>query len=170
VRTRPFLLPAVIGAVAVAIGGVRAATTSYTLNVTASVTSTVTLTAAPVSFPPLSAAAATSALSALTVTCTPGNALTIALDGGANALSGQRRLANGSYYVNYNLYQPTAAGNAQASPAIAWGNGGASAPGGTFGATCNGAAQVFNVYGQVSSGQSLFAGTYVDSVTVTVTY
>jgi spore coat protein U-like protein len=96
--------------------------------------------------------------------------MTIELDGGTNAFSGQRRLASGGNYINYHLYQPTAAGNAPSSPAVAWGNGGVSATGSAFTSTCNGNAQLFNVYAQVPAGQTLFAGTYTDAVMVTVTY
>ncbi len=147
-----------------------AATTTYTMNVTGTVSASCTLTAVAVAFGALSTSANTNATGSVTVNCTPGNALSIALIGGSNASSGQRRLSNGTNFANYNLFQPTAAGNAQAAGPVAWGDAAVTATGAAFTTTGTGAAQVFNVYGQVPSGQTLYAGSYSDAVTVTLTY
>lgn len=167
---RILLLAATLGAIASSTAYAPAATTTYTLNVTASVSASCTLSAVAVAFGTLSTSANTNATGSVTVNCTPGDALTIAIGGGANASSGQRRIANGSNYANYNLYQPVAAGNAEAIPVVAWGDGGVTATGAAFTTTGTGAAQVFNVYGQVPSGQTLYSGSYTDAVTVTLTY
>lgn len=147
-----------------------AATSNSALSVTATAIAQCTVVAAPVAFATLSSTTMTSALGSVSVNCTAGNAISIALDGGANATSGQRRLANGSNYINYNLYQPTAAGNAQSNPPVAWGNGGVTATGSAFSATCSGTAQMFNVYAQIPAGQTMYSGTYSDAVTLTLTY
>lgn len=162
------LLAATVGLIAASAQNSQAASTTSSLGVTATAAAVCTLTATPVGFGTLSASAATTATGSVTVTCTNGDALTIVLDAGTNASGTQRRLINGSSYLNYNLYQPTAAGTAQASPAVAWGDG--TGLGSSFATTSNGSAQVFNVYGQVPSGQTLTVGSYTDTVTVTLNY
>jgi spore coat protein U-like protein len=164
------LLAAAAGAIAGSTEQVPAATATYTLNVSGTVSASCTLTAVAVAFGALSTSANTNATGSVTINCTPGNSLTIALSGGANASSLQRRISNGTNFANYNLYQPTAAGNAQAAGPVPWGDGSVTATGATFNTTGTGAAQVFNVYGQVPSGQTLSAGLYSDAVTVTLTY
>jgi spore coat protein U-like protein len=157
-------LAASVAMIAGATAGVQAATTTASLGISATAAAACTLSASPVAFGTLSASGATTATGAVTVNCTNGDALTIALDAGGNASGTQRRLLNGTNFLNYNLYQPTAAGTAQASPVVAWGDGS------TFATNSTGAAQVFNVYGQVPSGQTLYVGAYSDTVTVTLTY
>lgn len=163
-------------AVAVSVGGTdsQAATSNATLSVTASVASSCTLAATAVAFGTLSSSLATTPVNAtgtITVNCTPGAALSISLNGGSNATGGQRSLANGASKVTYNLTQPTAAGNAISSPAVSWGDGGATATGTAFSTTGTGANQVLNVYGTIpAQATSLAAGTYSDAVTVTLTY
>lgn len=170
-KRRILLLGATLLAVAGSTGQSPAATATYTLNVTGTVTASCTLTGVAVAFGALSSSANTNATGSVTVNCTPGNAYTIALNGGANASALQRRMLNGaSSYASYNLYQPTSTGNAEAAGPVAWGDGNVTATGTTFGSTGTGAAQVFNVYGQVPSGQTLTAGSYSDAVTVTLTY
>jgi spore coat protein U-like protein len=165
---RILLLTAAIGAFVGTIERGQAASTTSTLGVSATAAAACTLTAAPVAFGTLSTSAATSATGSVTVNCTNGDALTIALDAGTSASGSQRRLVNAGNYLNYSLYQPTAAGTAESSPAVAWGDG--TALGSTFGTTSTGAAQVFNVYGSVPSGQTLYVGAYTDTVTVTLSY
>lgn len=167
---RVVFLLALAGMMAGATEPAPAATTTYTLNVTASVSASCTLTAAAIAFPALTTTTNTTATGSVTVNCTPGDALTIALDAGAHASSGQRQLSNGTNDVTYNLYQPTAAGTAESSPPIAWGDGGTTNSGTTFTTTGTGSSQKFNIYGVVPSGQTLYAGNYADAVTVTLTY
>lgn len=147
-----------------------AATTNSMLSLSAAVQPVATLTANTLALPVLPLSSTSSAVSAVTVLCMPGDTVTIALNAGENALSGQRRLTNGSAYINYELYQPTATGNAMSSPPIAWGDGGVTTAGSAFGAPCTGSAQVFNVYAQVPSGQVMPSGNYADAVTITLTY
>lgn len=170
ISPRRDIILAALAAIVGCAGGGWAATATYVLNVSASVPAVATLSVSPVAFPALSSAGTTTAFSAVSVTCPPGNALSIALDGGTNAASGQRRMSNGTAFIDYNLYQPNAAGTALSSPPVAWGNGGTTVTGTPFTATCNGGAQAFNVYAQVPSGQTLPSGTYSDAVTVTLTY
>lgn len=167
---RLLVAAAVAGTFVLSIRTAPAATTTYTLNISASVSASCTLSATAVSFGALSTATATNGTGSVTVNCTPGDSLTIALDAGSHAASGQRQMVNGSNFATYNLYQPTSAGNAESSPAIAWGDGGTTNSGSTFSTTGTGSNQVFKVYGQVPSGQTLYSGNYADAVTVTLTY
>ena len=148
----------------------RAATVSSVLGVSASVPSVATLTVSPVALPNVSSIGTTTAFSSLSLTCPAGNVLSIGLDGGANAVAGQRRMSNGTAYIKYNLYQPNAAGTAMSNPAVPWGNGGTTVVGSPFIATCSGANQAFHVYAQVPAGQVLPSGLYTDAVTVILTY
>ncbi len=165
---RILILGAAIAAISATAASSQAATTTSSLSVTATAAAACTLSATPAAFGTLSASAATNATGTITVNCTNGDALTIALDAGANASGTQRRLANAGNFLNYNLYQPTAAGNAQAAGPVAWGDG--AGLGTTFATTSTGSAQVFNVYGQVPTGQTLYVGSYTDTVTVTLSY
>lgn len=145
-----------------------ASTTTASLQVSATAAAACTLTTTPVAFGTLSATAATTATGTISVNCTNGDALTIALDGGANGSSGQRRLANGTNYLNYDLYQPNSGNTGESSPATAWGDG--TGLGSIYSVSSTGAAQNLVVYGSVPSGQSLYVGNYTDTVTVTLTY
>ena len=145
---------------------VPAATTTATLNVSASVSASCTLTATAITFGALTSAISTTPVNAtgtITVNCTPSDALSIALNGGSNATSGQRHLANGANTLTYNINQPNAAGTAPSSPLVAWGDSGATATGAPYTTTGTGANQVLNVYGVVpAQTATLAAGNYID--------
>jgi spore coat protein U-like protein len=96
------------------------------------------------------------------VQCTNGTAYQVGINNGANASGGVRRLNSGTEYLNYQLFQ-------NAGRTTAWGNTNGTD---TLGSqTGNGNAQTLNVYGRVPSGQTApTAGTYTDTVTITVTY
>ena len=106
--------------------------------------------------------AAVDATSALSVQCTNGQAYTISLDGG-NGTSGTtttRTMENGAEFVNYNMFK-------DASRTQNWGNAGGEIMTALQG---TGAAQSYTVYGRVPIQTTPTAGTYTDTVTVTVTY
>ncbi len=92
-----------------------------------------------------------------TVTCTNGAAYTIAMDNGQNASGSTNRMKNGSEYVSYELYQNN-------SYSTVWDDSN------TVGSTGTGTAQTFTVYGRVPPQATPSAGTYTDTVTITVTY
>jgi len=104
----------------------------------------------------------------VSVTCTNGSPYSIGMDNGANALGGQRRMINGANFISYNLY--TDAGHANpwttASSSTTCTTTNSCALG-----TGNGAAQSTTIYGVVPSvAVAPAAGSYTDSVTMTVTY
>ena len=100
----------------------------------------------------------------LSVTCTNGTTWTAAagVGAGTGATFISRRLTSGANLLNYNLY--TTAGRT-----IVWGDGtGATA---TLAGTGTGTVQSISVYGRVGSGQTTVpAGSYADTIAVTVTY
>lgn len=98
----------------------------------------------------------------IVVTCTPGTSITIALDYGANGgSSSQRYLANSSgATLAYQLYQ-------DASYSTVWGNGTLAYSVSSFPTTT----QTYTVYGRLFAVDGMpDAGSYSDTVTVTLTY
>ena len=102
--------------------------------------------------------------STISVTCTSGAAYNIGLDAGVNESTlddvTTRRMANGSNYVSYNIYS-------NSGRSAVWGN---TVSTNTVAGTGSGSAQALTVYGRVPSQATPAAGTYTDTVTVTVTY
>lgn len=93
--------------------------------------------------------------------CSQGTAYSVALDSGQNANGSERRMGNGGEYVSYQLYQD--AGRSQA-----WGNG---SNGGTVLAGIGtGNNEELVVYGRVPAQATPAAGTYADTVQVTVAW
>lgn len=171
---RILLAASALGLLALSADLAPAATSNATLNVTASVVASCTLTAGSIAFGTLSSTLSSTPVNAtgtITVNCTPGDSLSITLNGGANAASGQRSLANGASKVTYNITQPNAAGTAISSPAVAWGDNGVTATGTPYATTGTGANQTLNVYGTIpAQATTLNSGNYSDAVTVTLTY
>lgn len=96
-------------------------------------------------------------LSTLSVTCTTGAVYNIGLNGGT---SGDRTMTNGTQFISYELYQ-------EAGRNTVWGE--------TVGAdtlenTGTGTEEYFSVFGRVPPQATPPAGTYSDTVAVTVTY
>jgi len=110
---------------------------------------------------------ATTANATITVSCVnPAqelDAFTIALSRGGSSTYSPRRMTSGANTLNYNIY--TTAGFASI-----WGDG----TGGTVTVNYNGAGTPnslsYTAYGQVPAGQYVAAGSYADTITVTVTY
>lgn len=100
--------------------------------------------------------------STITMTCTSRTAWNVALDDGQNASGSVRRMRmdGGDRHVAYELYRDPAR-------TLRWGT----TPGAdTLEGTGTGDPQQVTVHGRVPAGQSVPAGTYRDTITVTVTY
>lgn len=98
----------------------------------------------------------------LTLACTPNADFDIALDNGANASSGQRRMKSGSNYLPYEIYSNEARSSR-------WGNTSGS---NTVAANANAlGVAILTAYGRIAQGtSSVQAGAYSDTVTVTVNF
>lgn len=100
------------------------------------------------------------AISTVAVTCVNGTAWKIGLDNGMHAAGNTRRMQGPGGFITYELYRDS--GHNQR-----WGN----YPGvDTVNGSGNGTAQTRTVYGRVPSQITPNAGTYSDTITVTVTY
>ena len=100
--------------------------------------------------------------SAMGVQCTNGQTYTISLDGG-NGSSGTtttRTMELAAEFVNYTMWK-------DAARSQNWGNAGGEI---MTGLTGTGALQNYTVYGRVPVQATPTAGTYTDTVTITVTY
>lgn len=143
-----------------------AATATSTLNVTATVTANCTVSTSALAFGNVNTIGGSNVdgTGGLTITCTNGTAWSAAagVGSGSGASFTSRRMTSGANTLNYNLFTTTAR-------TTVWGDGTAST--GTLSGTGTGAAQSVVVYGRVGSGQtSVPAGSYADTVAVTVTY
>ena len=106
--------------------------------------------------------ASTSGAGSIIVTCTPGTAISIALDYGVNGGSAsQRYMSNGNNNtLAYQLYQ-------DANRANVWGNSTQALSVASFPSTT----QTYTVYGRLFATNGFPAvGSYTDTVTVTLTY
>jgi spore coat protein U-like protein len=98
----------------------------------------------------------------VSVTCTPGTAYTVSLNGGTTgAAPTARKMSKGAETVTYGLYKDAA----RTQP---WGD--AATPGSTVPGTGNGVTQPLTVYGRVPPQATPSAGVYTDTVVVTITY
>ncbi|AMX19829.1 Spore Coat Protein U domain protein [Acinetobacter pittii] len=99
---------------------------------------------------------------AIKVLCNNTVPWTLAFDGGKNAQSSQRNMIGGATsneYIPYNLFSDTGRATAIGISTTA------------YSGTGTGNVQTVNVYGRIPAGTTLpSAGSYVDTVTVTVTY
>jgi spore coat protein U-like protein len=98
--------------------------------------------------------------STITVTCTSGADYNVGLDGGSAADVTARVMKNGTDSVAYQLYSDS-------GHSTVWGN---TIGTDTVTSTGTGTQQTFTVYGEVPAQTTPPAGTYTDTVAVTVTY
>lgn len=100
--------------------------------------------------------------STIGMTCTGRTAWQVGLNNGANASGSIRRMKLGATanYINYELY--TTIGRT-----VRWGN---ALNTDTVPGTGTGAAQTLTVFGRVPATQAAAAGSYSDTITVTITY
>lgn len=141
-----------------------AGTATTTVAVSATVTNSCTITAAALAFGAYSGALLTGSTT-FSPNCTSGAAWTVDADKGLNqtGVSGsyQRRLVNGSAFLNYNLFTDSAR-------TINFGS--TTTSGQTIAGTGTGAAQSTTFYASIPAQTGTLSGTYNDTVTLTVTF
>ncbi len=146
-------------------GHARAFTKTATFQASVTALDACSLSATPMNFGAvtLPASSDVDATSSITVNCTSGTVWSLSLSSGASGNFATRHLLIGTEGFMYNLY--TDAGHINI-----WGDGTNGSI--TVGGTGTGADQVNTVYGRIFSGQSPLpgAGTYSDTITVTLTY
>ena len=143
-----------------------AATVGGTLSVNANVTANCTVSTSALAFGNVNVIGGSNVdgTGGLTITCTSGTAWSAAagVGAGTGASFTGRRMTAGANQLGYDLY--TSSGYS-----TVWGDGTAST--GLLTGTGTGGIQSVTVYGRVGSGQTgVPAGSYVDTVAVTVTY
>lgn len=143
----------------------QAATATDTMTVSATVQSACVVSANPLAFGNYNPTSGsnTDATTTLSVTCTSGTSYTVGLSAGTGngATVSARKMTGGGNTLNYALYQDSAR-------STNWGNTpGTDTP---ASATAGASAATLTVYGRITGGQNVPAGTYTDSVTVTVNY
>lgn len=142
-----------------------AATDTDTMLVTANVVNNCVVTASPMAFGTLATLGTANIDTSATVSlaCTPNAAFDVSMDVGLNNSTGQRRLVNGgdaTQLIPYGLYS-------DAARTTAWG----SSVGSTVSGTAVGGVANLTAYGRIpSTAAAVTAGTYSDTVTVTVTF
>ncbi|MGE3303485.1 MAG: spore coat U domain-containing protein [Hyphomonadaceae bacterium] len=141
-----------------------AATAQTTFQVTATVVPACAVTALDLEFPDYNptSAAPTVGSTDVRITCTSGVAYNVGLDAGAGAGAavGARKMADGAATLTYALYS-------DGGYATVWGD--------TIGANTvagvgSGAQQILTVHGRIGAQQPAPAGSYADTITVTVTF
>lgn len=106
---------------------------------------------------------AVDAAAAVSVNCSNGASYQVGMGGGSNQSGSARRMAGpASNYLSYALYSDSA----RSTP---WGDGSAQL-GARRSGTGSGATQSLTVYGRIPAAQSPAAGSYSDSVVVTIEY
>jgi spore coat protein U-like protein len=149
----------------------HAGTATGTFTVTATVVNSCVLNSAGNlgfgNYDPTSATNTTGS-SSISVNCTKGDAYTIALNYGANGGSATNRIMSDGAgdSLNYNLYTDS-------GYTLVWNStcgAGTNCDGGTGAGPGAGNAQTYTVYGQIPAGQNVPAGSYSDTITLTVTF
>lgn len=121
-----------------------------------------TVTATPVAFgayPPFSASP-TNSTGTLMLHCAPAADVVIALSTGGSGSYASRRMGNGGFHLNYQLYS-------NAARTTVWGDGTAGTVTVSERVTGN---HSNTIYGRIPALQGVPPGSYVDTITVTVTY
>ncbi len=146
--------------------GLSAATATASMPVSATVNNNCTITTNPIAFgsyDPVAANASANldAAGAVIIACTKGAVTTLGLDTGANAASSTRRLASSGNFLAYEVYQDS-------SRSTVWGDSGAALF--NSGTAPSKDARTFPVYGRITGGQDVPAGSYTDTVVATVNF
>ena len=166
-KALPRFVAAVLLALAPIAGAtVFASTATANLAVSATVANNCTITTNAVSFgayDPIVAQASANldTTGSVVIACTKGAVTTIGLDTGANASGAIRRLGSAGSFLTYELYQDSAR-------ATVWSNSGAGLL--SIVAAPSKAARTYTVYGRVTGGQDVPAGTYTDTIVATVNF
>jgi len=138
-----------------------AQTATANLAVSATVAVNCTVSANPLAFGSYTGAV-NNVSTTIAVTCSNTQAYTVGLNAGTGSgatVTNRLMTGSGSQTLSYGLYQDS-------GHATNWGNSSGTWESGTG----NGSAQTLTVYGQIAASQFPTAGSYADSVTVTVTY
>lgn len=169
---RKFMLAlAGAGALTAAAGSAMAATATTTFQVTATVNANCLVSATALNFGTyVPTAGDMDVNSTVSVRCTRNTPFTVALDDGTTAGGSfaQRLMTNGADTLEYNLYTATAR-------SVVWGDdtGSTDMVAGTGAGLAVANAQTLTVYGRLFdsvTNQAAPAGSYADTITVTVTY
>jgi spore coat protein U-like protein len=148
------------------VGVASANTSTGSIAVTSNVVGSCTVAGAPFPFGAYSnTLIQTSVASGVSATCTNGESYTISFNNGiGTGASYTKRVLTGSFSgstLAYELYKDSGysqiLGDGTNSTATITGTG-------------NGSAQTYTIYGSMAASQGLTAGTYSDTVTVTITY
>lgn len=139
-----------------------AATASGTLTISASVVASCTVVGSAIAFGAYTQTVVNQT-GTITVLCTNGTAYNVGLDAGTGtgaSVSNRKMSASGGGTLNYALYRDSARSN----------NWGSTIGTDTVTGTGSGLTQTLTVYGQIPASQTPLAGSYSDTVTVTLTY
>ena len=166
---------AAVAALLAAAGFAQAGTATANVGVSASVAQNCTITSTPVAFgayDPVSGSSITAA-GTVVVACTKAaSSLTVGLDNGANAVTGQRNLKGSvtSDKLAYSLMQPTTTTPGAACPAMGTGTAWTTAAPLTLTSPTSKTARTYNVCGQLASGQDVSVDSYSDTVIATINF
>jgi spore coat protein U-like protein len=150
----------------------QAGTATGNLSVTMTITAGCTITAATLAFPSTPGttliATAQTANTTFTVTCSNTAPFTVGMSQGGNYLGGSNRMVSSGNFINYSLYQNAGLSTPWTTGAT---NSTCTTSGQCYVGTGTGSAQTLTVYGQVPTvAVAPAAGSYTDTVTMTVTY
>ncbi len=152
---------------------VAAQSTTSNINVNANVLAACTIATNPLAFGtynPLSAGSL-QVDTTLSITCVQGSVASISLAGGNNLSGAQRRMSDGTNFLNYSIFQPaTSAAGAACAYTASWGNGTVAGNALVTAAAPDLNARTYNVCGEIPPGQSVPVATYSDVVVATVTF
>ena len=159
VLVRPLVAVGLLGLAATA----SAQTASTNMSVSSTLSASCSVAASALSFGtqvPSPMTAAVDATATITATCTNGRAYTIGMGAGngTGATEAVRKMTGSSGTVDYAIYSDS-------SRATVWGTGNSAVA-----LTGNGLAQPLTAYGRMPLQTGAAAGTYTDSVTVTITF
>lgn len=136
---------------------------TYTMPVRAQVINGCTVNALPLIFLiPVPTNANVDSTTSISIACTPNIPFTLDIDNGLYANGNNRRVFNAAAnaYINYDIYKDPPRSNV-------WGTGQAKNFSGNSGATGR---LTIPVYGRVASSKNLKAGSYRDTLTVTINF
>jgi spore coat protein U-like protein len=163
------ILTATLAAASLTAGVAQATTTTTTFAVTATVLSTCSATAATLAFPNYTpGGGAQIGNTTISVKCTKNTPFTVALDAGSTTgdTFAQRLMGSGANTLQYNLFTTAGLGTIFGD-----GTGGtATVPGTGLGVATANSVQVFGQVPDSATNQAAVAGSYSDTITVTVTY
>ena len=165
----PIRIPTAIAGAAAAVlfaTAAQAGSSNANLGVSATVNGSCTISTSPLAFGTVDTLSASPVLGTggLSVACTNGSAWTASagVGAGSGATFAARRMTSGANTLNYQIYTDS-------GRTTLWGDGTLSTS--TIGGTGTGSTQAVTVYGRIPAGQTATpAGTYADTVAVTVTY